>query len=155
MVAPVVLLTTGGMLSNGLLNVYSTTNDRLREMTRERLEIRTGPHGEVLDMADVAAMGLERLAEIDNQVPMILRRHRLTQISLLLIYSAIAVFGLSVIAIAIAVAEQSEAFGQAALGLVLTGTAVLIGGLAVAAISLASSANAISYAIERTHSLQK
>jgi hypothetical protein len=141
------------MLSNGLLGVYSTANDRLREMTRERLEIRSGPHGEVLDMAEVAAIGRERLAEIDHQVPMILRRHQLTRIALLLIYLAISIFGVSVIAIAVAVAEHSEAFGQAALGLVLTGTAVLIGGLVVAAMSLASSANAITYAIERTRSL--
>jgi hypothetical protein len=36
MVAPVVLLTTGGMLSNGLLTVYGSINDRTREMTGSR-----------------------------------------------------------------------------------------------------------------------
>jgi Protein of unknown function (DUF2721) len=152
-VAPVVLLTTGGMLSNGLLSAYSDANDRLRKMTRERLEIRTGPDGEVLDMAQVAAVGRERLAEIDYQVPMILRRHQLLRIAPLMIYSAIAIFGLSIVLIAVAVSTGSEPFGQAALGLVLAGTAVLLAGLVVAAMSLASSANAIRYAIERTRSL--
>lgn len=155
MVAPVVLLTVGGMLTNGLLSAYSGVSDRLREMTRERIEIRSGPDGKVLDPAKVAAVGRERLAEIDHQVPMILRRLQRARIALLLIYIAIAIFGLSIIAIAVAVSEESEAFGQAALGLVLAGTVVLLVGIVVAAISLVSSADAITYAIERTRSLGK
>ncbi len=43
MVAPVVLLTVGGLISNGLIAVYTSVNDRLRQMTRERIEILTGP----------------------------------------------------------------------------------------------------------------
>jgi hypothetical protein len=153
MVAPVVLLTVGSMLSNGLLGAYSGVSGRLREMTRERIEIRTGPDGELLELANVGAVGRERLAEIDHQVPMILRQLHRARVALLLIYSAIVLFGLSIIAIAVAVSQEFEAFGQAALGLVLTGTVVLIVGLVVAAISLARSADAISYAIERTRSL--
>ena len=45
MVAPVVLLTVGSLISNGLLTVYNSVNDRLRQMTRERIEILTGPAG--------------------------------------------------------------------------------------------------------------
>jgi Protein of unknown function (DUF2721) len=155
MVAPVVLLTVGGMLTNGLLGAYSGVSDRLREMTRERIEIRSGPDGTVLDLAKVGAIGRERLAEIDHQVPTILARLHRTRIALLLIYIAIAVFGLSIIAIAVAVSEDSEAFGQAALGLVLAGTVLLLVGIVVAAISLVSSADAITYAVERTRSLGK
>lgn len=43
MVAPVVLLTVGGLISNGLLTVYNSVNDRMRLMTRERVDILTGP----------------------------------------------------------------------------------------------------------------
>jgi hypothetical protein len=43
--------------------------------------------------------------------------------------------------------------GRLALGLVLAGTVILILGLAVAALSLAKSADAITYAVERTRSL--
>lgn len=153
MVAPVVLLTVGSMLSNGLLSAYSGVSAQLREMTRERIEIRTGPDGEVLDSAEVAAAGRERLGEIDHQVPMILGRLQQARIALLVIYIAIAVFGLSIIAIAIAVSEDSEAFGQTALGLVLTGTVLLLVGIVVAAFSLVRSADAVTYAIERTRSL--
>jgi hypothetical protein len=153
MVAPVVLLTTGGLLSNGLLTVYSAINDRMRDMTRERIGILTGPEGELLEAGAIHASGAERLAEIDTQLPLMLRRHRLTRVSLLIIYAAIAVLGLSIIVIAIAVGQHSEVIGRVALGLVLAGTVVVIVGLAVAALSLARSADAITYAVERTTSL--
>ena len=62
--APVVLLTVGSLISNGLLTVYNSVNDRLRQMTRERIEILTGPAGERLEMAAVPVMSRERLEEI-------------------------------------------------------------------------------------------
>ena len=64
MVAPVVLLSVGSLISNGLLTVYNSVNDRLRQMTRERIEILTGPAGERLEMAAVPVMSRERLEEI-------------------------------------------------------------------------------------------
>src|SRR5580700_8240307 len=93
MVAPVVLLTVGGLVTNGLLTVYSDVNDRMREMTRERIEILTGPTGEELEPASVAAMSRERLEEIRVQIPMMMRRHRLTRLSVLTIYCSIALLG--------------------------------------------------------------
>src|ERR1700728_711572 len=57
----------------------------------DRVEILTGPEGELLKSDDVHASGRERLAEIGAQLPLMLRRHRLTKASVLTIYSAIAV----------------------------------------------------------------
>jgi hypothetical protein len=153
MVAPVVLLTTGGLLSNGLLTVYGSVNDRLREMTRERIQLLTGPTGEKLELTAVPVMNRERLNEIRVQLPLILRRHRLTRLAVFTIYVAIGVLGLSIVVIAIAVGQDDEIAGRVALGLVLAGTAIMLLGLAVAATSLAKSADAISYAVERTMSL--
>jgi Protein of unknown function (DUF2721) len=153
MVAPVVLLTVGGLITNGLLTVYSAVNDRMREMTRERIEIRTGPAGEKLDAAAVPVMSRERLAEIEVQLPLMLRRHKLTRRSVLIIYAAIAVLGLSIVVIAIAVSLDNEVAGRVALGLVLAGTAIMLLGIGVAGLSLAKSADAILYAVERTQSL--
>ena len=149
-VAPVVLLTVGGMLSNGLITIYNDIDNRMREMTRERLEIRHGPAGQVLDDDSVSAIGQERLHEIGVQLPMMLRRHRLTRLSVLTIYVAIAVFGLSIVVIAIAVSTDDEIAGRVALGLVVAGTLIMLVGLAVAATSVARSADAITYAVERT-----
>jgi Zn-dependent protease with chaperone function len=97
-------------------------------------------------------MGRERLEEITQRIPM-LRRHQLTRTAVLVIYSAIAVLGLSIIFIAIAVGEDTEAIARVALALVLAGTIILILGIAVAGVSLAKSADAITYAVERTLSL--
>ena len=154
MVAPVVLVTTSALLSNGLLAVYGSVNDRMREMTSERLALLSGPDGQFLVTTDLPAVSQERLAEIDEQIPMILRRHRLIRDAVLILYGAVAILGLSVIAIAVAVSAGSESFGSAALGLVLAGTLVLISGLLVAARSLARSNDAISYAVDRTSALR-
>lgn len=153
MVAPVVLLTVGGLISNGLLMVYNSVNDRMRQMTRERVDILTGPAGEKLEVATVPVMSRERLEEIKAQLPLILRRHNLTRVSLLIIYAAIAVLGFSIVVIAIAVVLDNEAAGRVALGLVLAGTVVMLLGIGVAALSLAKSADAISYAVNRTGEL--
>jgi hypothetical protein len=153
MVAPVVLVTTSALLSNGLLAVYASINDRMREMTSERLALLSGPRGQFLGTTELPAVSQERLAEIDQQIPMILRRHRLIKDAVLILYGAVAILGLSVIAIAVAVSADSESVGNTALGLVLAGTLVLISGLLVAARSLAKSNDAISYAINRTSSL--
>ena len=153
MVAPVVLLTVGSLISNGLLTVYNSVNDRMRQMTRERIEILTGPLGEKLDVATVPVMSRERLEEINVQLPLILRRHKLTRVSVLTIYGAVAVLGLSIVVIAIAVVQNDEIAGRVALGLVLAGTVVMLLGIGVAALSLVKSADAITYAVERTSKL--
>jgi hypothetical protein len=153
MVAPVVLLTVGSLISNGLLTVYNSVNDRLRQMTRERIEILTGPAGEKLEVASVPVMGRERLEEIKAQLPLILRRHKLTRLSVLTIYGAVGVLGLSIVVIAIAVVLDDETAGRIALGLVLAGTIVMLVGIGVAALSLAKSADAITYAVNRTSEL--
>jgi hypothetical protein len=153
MVAPVVLLSVGALLTNGLLMVYGAVNDRLREMTRERIQILTGPAHEKLDPASVGSMDRERLEEIKFQIPLLLRRHRLTRLALLTIYAAVAVLGLSIAVIALAVGEHDEVAGRVALGLVLAGTLIMLGGISVAAFSLGKSAEAITYAVERTQSL--
>jgi Protein of unknown function (DUF2721) len=155
MVAPVVLLTVGGLVTNGLLTVYSDVNDRMRDMTRERIEILTGPGHEKLEPAGVPVMDRERLHEIGIQIPMMLRRHKLTRLSVLTIYCSIAVLGLSIVVIAIAVGLDDEVAGRVALGLVLAGTIILLLGIGIAGRSLAKSADAITYAVERTQSLER
>ena len=150
MVAPVVLLTVGGIISNGLLTVYSGINDRMRDMTRERLQIRRGPAGELLDADAVPPVDQERLLEIGVQLPLMVQRHKLTRASLLVIFVALVVLGLSIVVIAIAIALDDQIAGRAALGLVLAGTTIMLLGLGVATTSLAKSADAITYAVDRT-----
>jgi hypothetical protein len=153
MFAPVVLITTGGILSSGLLGVYATVGERMRAMTREWLDIRTGPHGELLGTADVSAVGQERLVQIDQQLPLMMRRGDLLRDAVFLIYVGIVGLVLSMFAISVAVTHDSEAWGWVALGLVLAGTVVMLAGIVVAGRSLVRSADAIRYAVERTSGL--
>lgn len=104
----------------------------------------------MLDPDSVPPVDQERLHEIGVQLPLMLRRHNLTRAALLVIYVAIVVLGLSIIAIGVAVGQDSTSIGRAALGLVIAGTVVLLSGLGIAALSLAKSADAITYAVERT-----
>ncbi len=153
MVAPGVLITTAAILSGALLGMYGSVNDRMRAMDRERLETLTGAGGTLLSAADVPASGRERLTQIDAQLPMLLRRHRLIHNAVLLIYAAVAVLVLSVIVIAVAVTNRSGAAGTVALVLVLAGTVTLLGGLLLAARSIIISAKAIDYEVQRSLSL--
>jgi hypothetical protein len=153
MVAPVVLITTAAILSGALLGMYGSVNDRMRAMDRERLETLTGVGGTLLSAADVPASGRERLTQIDTQLPMLLRRHRLIHNAVLLIFAAVAVLVLSVIVIAVAVTNRSGAAGTVALVLVLAGTVTLLGGLLLAARSIMISAQAIDYEVQRSLSL--
>jgi hypothetical protein len=57
------------------------------------------------------------------------------------------------VVIAIAVSQNDEIAGRVALGLVLAGTVIMLVGIGVAGLSVAKSADAITYAVERTHSL--
>jgi hypothetical protein len=151
MVAPVVLITTAAILSGALLTMYGSVNDRMRAMDRERLDILTGTAGTLLSAAEVPPAGRERL--FDTQLPMLLRRHRLLHNAVLLIYAAVAVLVLSVIAIGVAVTGSSGAAGTAALALVLAGTVTLLGGLLFAARSIMISMDAIDYEVRRALSL--
>jgi len=65
----------------------------------------------------------------------------------------VAVLVLSVIAIAVAVTNRSPAAGTAALGLVLAGTVMLLGGLLFAARSIMISMDAIGYELRRALSM--
>jgi hypothetical protein len=71
----------------------------------------------------------------------------------LVIYTGIAVFGLSIIFIAVAVGQHSDELGRAALALVLAGPVVILAGLFLAGLSLARSADAVTYAVEEDRRL--
>jgi hypothetical protein len=153
MVARGVLITTGAILSGGLLAMYGSVNDRMRAMNRERLDIFTGTAGMLLPATGVPASGRERLTQIDTQLPMLLRRHRLLHDAVLLVYAGVAVLVMSVIAIAVALTNRSGAAGTTALVLVLAGTVTLLGGLLFAARSIMISTDAIDYEVSRALSV--
>jgi len=153
MVAHVVLITSAALLFGALLAMYTSINDRMRGMTRERREILTEPTGTVLSSANVPASGRERLTQIDTQLPMLLRRHRLLHDAVFLIVAGVAVLVLSVVAIAVAVTNRSGPVGTVALVLVVAGTVTILGGLLIATRSIMISAEAIDYEVKSSLTL--
>ncbi len=152
MVAPVVLITMGALVANGLLFASTGLHNRMWDLAREEFDIRTGPHGELLDATTVPSVGRARLAEIERERPLILRRHQLLQRALMLIYAGIAVLVLSVITIGVAVKSDSQAGGSVALSLVLAGTIGEFAGVVTVGRSVAM-ADPAAEAVEVTRKL--
>jgi hypothetical protein len=153
MVSPAILITTGGILSAGLLNAYGTVTNRMTGLTHERLGILSGQDGQLLEAAALPAADHERLTEIDNEMPLVMRRIRRLRNAGILLYLGVGLVVLSVIAIAISVTSSSQAFGYVALSLVLAGTVAEFGGTTAAAVALLRSADAVSYEAMRTRRL--
>jgi Protein of unknown function (DUF2721) len=153
MVTPVVLVTAAALLSGALLGMYGMVNDRMRAMSHERLDILTGAGGTLLVAAQVPASGRERLTQIDGQLPMLLRRHRLLHDAVLLMFAGVAVLVMSVVAIGLAVTNRWGPVGTVALVLVLLGTVTLLAGLLFAARSIMVSMDAVDFEVDRALSL--
>ena len=97
MVAPVVLITAAAVLSGGVLTVFGSVNDRMRAMTAERLGLLVGSDGRLHAIGDLPPGTRERIKQIDQQLPMLLRRHHLLRIAVQSIYLGIAALVASVI----------------------------------------------------------
>ena len=153
MVAPVVLITAGGIISNGVMSVSASVNDRMRAMNQERIGLLTDPDGGLRTVETLAPAHRERVRQIDTQMPMLSRRHHLMQNSLLATYVAVAILVVAVVILGAAVAAGSDAGGLAALALVLLGTTGLLASLVLAARSTRASDDAIDYETRVTSAL--
>ena len=143
-VAPVVMVTACGLLLNSLVPRYGSINDRLRLLSRERIDLVRAPaHG---------AFEQERLSVIDVQMPDLLSRHKQLHDAILLVYGAAFVFIGSMFVIAAATATQSLTVANIALALFLVGTGVLLVGLLTVMREVRRSHVALHY--EAMHALQ-
>jgi hypothetical protein len=145
MVAPVVLITLATIFSNGLMTAVAQARERLFALNRERLDILRGPHGEVLDEDSVPPIDRERLTQIRDQIPLVIRIARRLLSAILINWIAVGLLVLSVAAIAVAVTARSEAFAFTALVLVLAGVAGIFTGIAAA---IATAARAVDSPID-------
>ena len=139
MVAPVVLVTVSTIFANGLLTLSTYYADKVLALNEKRMDILRGPHGEMLDEDGVPPIDRERLVQIRDLEPLMIERHRGVRVAILIIWIAIGLQMLSVVAIAVAVTARSEGFALAALALVIAGVAVVFSVVALA-IGLAKTA---------------
>lgn len=147
-IAPVVLITACMIFQNGILVRYGSIGQRIRSLTHERFELLQPSRAEDI-------LNLERLREIDRQLPLLVRRHRLIQKSALLSYVAITIFITTMFVIALSVGLNAGIIGTFALVLFLVGTAVLLIGTSFAALEIRISHLAICYEVHDITSLKK
>jgi hypothetical protein len=150
MVAPVVIITLAAIFANGLLAGGLTVAGRISELNQQRLDILGGQHGEILDENSVPPISRERLTQIRDQMPLLIRRSRGIRRAVLIAWIATGLLTLSVAAIAVAVTARSEAFAFTALALVMAGVACVFAAIAAAIIPLARSADPAVKEAKRT-----
>jgi hypothetical protein len=145
--APVVMVTACAVLLQGLVSRYTALHDRLRALSRERLDLHyAGPDHQ-------PDRRTERLREIDHQIPDLLHRHRLIQYSVLSVYCSVMIFIFSMFVIALAAATDSAWAATSALLVFLAGTGVLFLGILLTAIEVRNSHRSVRYEAARVSEL--
>ena len=131
-IAPVVMITSCCILTTGLLAHYSSIGERLHEMVRERAQLLRGAGaGERSELvAD------QRLQDIDEQLPSLLRHHWLMRTSLGGVFSAIAFFIVDMFIIAITVISNPLGLSGAILIVFLSGVISLLAGVIAALLDI-------------------
>lgn len=146
--APAVMITACGLLLTGMLGHYTAINVRIRTLAGERLRLAL-----VAPAAGDEDFARERLTQIDHQVPMLVRRHRLVHHALLLANGAVVILILCMFTIAAAAFADSGVIGTAALCVFLAGTACLMASVAFMAVEVRSSNESVAYEATRAAQL--
>lgn len=140
-----VMLNATAVLFNGLLSDSALLNERMRRLAYEGLEL-------LRAVQDV--LNLERLQEIDTELPAMLHRHKMLRNAILLISIAIAPYVVTMLLIGLA------AFGvlwveTAALILFLFSTALMLVGILYKVLEVHSSHFTVAFEVERIRRLPR
>lgn len=150
MIAPAVLMTTAAILAGGVQTMYSAVNDRMRDMTHEKLVRLTAADGGLHDRRELGAASGFRVDEIDAQLPLLRARHRHLRAALQFFYGAVLLVVVTMILIAVAITLPATVAGTVALISILLATVALVFGLGAVALSVRQSVNAVEYEVDRT-----
>ena len=152
--APVVMFSACSIFVGGVLSHYASLSERIRALTRERLDIvrtlRTmldGPTG-------ARAIALERLEEIDGQLPDMLQRHQLVHHAALAVYGAIGIFILTMCIIALTAAVSADWVAVLVFGVFVVGVLVMLVGVLLITVEVRTSRRALHYEVQRVVRLE-
>ncbi len=154
--APTVMITSCMLFLNGLIARYEHITARMRAMHRERFDLfqTLGPVGSsTVQRKNV--LGVQRIVEIEQQLPKMLRRHKLVRNAVVAIGIAIVIFVLSMFIIALATLTNSSLNAEIALLAFLTGTGSLLVGVLFTTWELSQSHLEVVYEIEHGLSLKR
>lgn len=141
-IAPTVMLSVCSLVQSGVLARYIALGNRIRSLNQERLKLLHTP-----DPAD--ALGIASLKTLDYQIPLLIRRHRLLQDTVLIIYMAIGILIVSMFAIALSVAVNSSQIARIALVLFLVSAGALLLGVCLTAQEVRISHQALCYEVRQ------
>ena len=149
-IAPVVMITACAVLISGMLAQYAQINDRLRSFAHERLGLLRGDDGELLRVGDLHdAYTRERLAELDAQIPRLLRRYQMVHNAVLTMYCSVLLFVVTMFAIGAAYKLQSSTWATAALLVFLAGMATMLVGIGLQAVYVYGANASVQYETQR------
>ena len=134
------LLRSSKVFVGGVLNHYTSVGDRIRALTRERLELlRDGR----------SALSRERLDEIDTQLPELLHRHRLIHHALLAVYASIGILVLTMCIIALTATISAEWVGPLVYGVFLLSVLAVLVGVVLITMEIGTSRRSLAFEVER------
>jgi hypothetical protein len=142
--APVVMVSACALILVGLLNRYSAIANRLRSMARERLDL-GAMQNQSQDQPHLAA---ERLNQIDTQMPLLLRHHKLVRDAVLCVYCAVAFYIADMFVIALAAATGIVWLSTAVLLLFLVAVGLLFAAVLLMAGEIRTSHQALEYEVQ-------
>ena len=146
-IAPGVLVTACVLVLNSILGRYASIGHLMRSLAHERLDLLRSKEEDIFL--------IERLQEIDRQLPLLIQRHKLLQNTAFFVYTAISILIVSMLAIALSVAFNASGIATLALFLFLLGTATLLAGVCLTTQEIRLSHIAICYEVRQIVSLKR
>ena len=142
--APGVMVSACSIFVGGLLSRYTNLSDRIRAMTSERLDIlrRASSAGHEMDKLTV-----ERLREIDVELPDLAHRHRLLHHAALAMYMAILILVASMCVTAVTALVLAEWIMAVVLVLFVGGVLAMLLGVALVALEVRTSQRALQFEV--------
>ena len=156
--APAVMINACAVILTGLLGHYAAINNRLRDMNHERLaQLRTVSSAELEqpELEQLDPLTLERLGEIDAQLPELLLRHRLIRDGLLSVYGGMFLFIASMLVIALGAWAGMNWISVAALIVFLAGTTLVLIGVFTVALEIRRSHLAVEFEVSRVSNFSR
>ncbi|MBN8590295.1 MAG: DUF2721 domain-containing protein [Anaerolineae bacterium] len=145
-IAPVVIVTACALLVNGLLTRYTLLIDRLRALAKDRLDLRL--RSDATSDPETLALINRRLGLIEEQVPRVLRHHRMVRNALVAAYSGIACFLVDMFLIALAAFFPGGLLNTLVLIGFLSGTAAALVAVLIAISEIRASHQVIRYEVD-------
>lgn len=145
-IAPVVMISACALLNNGLLTRYGTVNNRLRALTKERLDLTLNKHQIQLLSMDYL---VERIQQIDRQLPDLLDRHHKIHRALTAVYMSIMFYVLTMFVIAFSALSTFNWSADITLTSFMISTGILFVGITTAVLEIRESKDALTYEVIR------